>query len=111
MKVKETHLFSKQISVLVSESSYQHLLGILALNPEYGLPMPGGEGLRRTRWDERGDAEEGGVKIIYFWDAMRQEVYMLMAFDKDEQDNFSNDQRKELRQRLRGVLGDAHEAV
>lgn len=111
MKVRETTIFTKQIRECLSEGSYKALLEILALNPEYGLPMPGGEGLRRTRWDERGDAEEGGIKIIYFWDRLKQELYMLIAFDKDEQDNFSNDQRKQLRQLLRGILSDANDAV
>ena len=111
MKVIETPIFSRQLAELLSEQAYDRLLAILALNPEYGLPLPGGEGLRRTRWDERGDSENGGIKILYGWDEDRQELYMLVACNKEQQDNMSNDQRKNLRASLKGIVGDAPQTI
>ncbi|HET7434228.1 MAG TPA: hypothetical protein VFN10_05885 [Thermoanaerobaculia bacterium] len=53
-------------------------------------------GLRKLRWSQqrRGKGKRGGIRVIYYWYAAGDVVYMLLAYSKDERDDLSSPQKR-----------------
>jgi hypothetical protein len=80
------------------------------------LPVPGptGQGAHRpfhlrsgppatprstgyARWKLEGQGQRGGVRIIYYWVATDEQLRMLYAYAKSQQENLTPDQLAALR--------------
>jgi hypothetical protein len=48
----------------------------------------------------REEGKRGGVRVIYYWAQARGEILMLFIYGKDEQDDLTPDQRKQLKKAL-----------
>lgn len=78
----------------MSDTAYGELQAALASNPELGVVIPGGGGLRKVRWGAQGRGKRGGVRVIYYWHVAPQEIDMLLVYAKNEQDNLTPNQLK-----------------
>jgi len=96
LEFRETGLFTRDITALLSDEEYAELQGALVVNPEAGDLIKQTGGLRKLRWSQqsRGKGKRGGVRVIYYWYASGLLIYMLLAYSKDEQDDLSNAQKK-----------------
>ena len=96
LEFRETGLFTRDITALLSDEEYAELQGALVVNPEAGDLIKQTGGLRKVRWSQqsRGKGKRGGVRVIYYWYAGGSLIYMLLAYSKDEQDDLSNAQKK-----------------
>lgn len=96
LEFRETELFTRVISRLLSDMEYAELQGVLVIQPDAGSLIPGTSGLRKLRWSQqrRGKGKRGGVRVIYYWQASETLIYMLFAYSKDEQDDLTLSQRK-----------------
>jgi hypothetical protein len=65
MVIIETKIFTRQVSVLLTDEEYAALQTTLVLNPASGLLIIGSGGLRKIRWRARGRGKRGGTRIIY----------------------------------------------
>ncbi len=93
----ETSMFTRQIVALVDDETYRDLQTQLAANPQIGSVIRGTGGLRKVRIAARGKGKRGGARVIYYWLADRDQIAMLLAYGKDEQDDLTSDQRAALR--------------
>jgi mRNA-degrading endonuclease RelE of RelBE toxin-antitoxin system len=50
-----------------------------------------------VRWAAKGGGKSGGVRVIYFYDAPRSRIYLLLISPKNEQDTLTDSQRALLR--------------
>lgn len=97
MIIIETSIFTRQVLVLLSEEEYRKLQLALILRPNLGDVIPGSGGLRKARWTINDRGKRGGVRIIYYWAVVQNQILMLMIYAKNEQDNLTPDQLKILR--------------
>ncbi len=97
MEFIEAPTFTKAVIAWLDDDDYAALQAILALRPDAGRLIPGGSGLRKLRWAAEGRGKRGGLRVIYYWLAADQQIWMLLAYPKNEQDNLSPQQMKQLK--------------
>lgn len=93
----ETPVFTSQIKALVDDDDYLELQRQLAAHPESGDLIPRSGGLRKIRMALPGRGKRGGARVIYYWIAPREQIYMLLVYPKNVQDDLTPQQLKVLR--------------
>ena len=96
MVIKETSVFTRQVSKLLDAESYRLLQLRLAADLEAGDLIRGTGGLRKIRWQGSGRGKRGGVRVIYYWAAREDVVLMLLMYGKSDRDDLSADQKRVL---------------
>ncbi|MBI9047466.1 MAG: type II toxin-antitoxin system RelE/ParE family toxin [Anaerolineaceae bacterium] len=96
MNFKETSIFTKQITELLSDDEYRKLQSLLNTHPNSGPIIPGTGGLRKLRWKVQGRGKSGGIRVIYYWFDPKDEILMLFMFLKNQQANLTAYQKKML---------------
>ena len=104
MKFFETNVFTKQITSLLSDSEYKDLQKALCLNPSAGDVIIGSGGLRKIRWRTAARGKRGGIRVIYYWFVHDNELFMLLAYGKNEKDDLSAKELSILRSIVEGEL-------
>jgi hypothetical protein len=105
VEIIETPVFTKRIKGLLSDDEYSKLQGALVVNPAAGAVIPGSNGIRKLRWFASGRGKRGGLRIIYYWYARSELIYMLFSYKKSEQDDLTKEQIKILSEYVKeGVL-------
>lgn len=94
----ETPVFTRTIRRVMTGEEYRQLQSALLVRPEIGDVIPGSGGLRKLRWKISGRGKRGGVRVIYYWAVAPNEIYMLLAYVKAEQEDLTEEQLKLLRQ-------------
>jgi hypothetical protein len=82
-----------------SDDAYASFQVELAEHPEKGAVIPGAAPLRKLRWGDkrRGMGKRGGLRVIYIHILDLAVLFMLDVYGKDEADDLSNEEKKELR--------------
>lgn len=101
MEFIETPVFTAQVERLLSDKEYRGLQLALVLRPEQGALIPGGGGIRKLRWRQRGTGKRGGLRVIYYWVTAEETIYMLFVYRKARQSDLTQDQLKVLRRLVR----------
>jgi mRNA-degrading endonuclease RelE of RelBE toxin-antitoxin system len=98
LEFRETPVFTREITELLSDEDYGRLQGVLIVQPEAGAVIPGTGGLRKLRWRDpgRGKGKRGGIRVIYYWYAEGTLIYMLLAYSKEESDDLTTAQKRAL---------------
>ena len=97
MMIIETPIFTKLINELMSDDEYRALQEALIMRPELGVVIKNSGGLRKLRWSLQGRGKSGGVRVIYYWMNADEQLYMLLAYPKNEQENLTDAQLSALR--------------
>lgn len=98
MVIVETPIFTKRVLQTLKDDEYRALQAALVSSPSAGPVIPGGGGLRKLRWVGSGRGKRGGTRVIYRWFPEREQIVMLFMFLKQERDNLTALQLKQLRQ-------------
>ncbi|HEY4950247.1 MAG TPA: hypothetical protein VIH88_07940 [Candidatus Acidoferrales bacterium] len=71
----------------------------LLKNPAAGAIVPGTGGLRKARAADptRNKGKRGGFRYMYFYLEQDGRIFLLLIYNKDEQDDLTTDQKKWLR--------------
>ena len=72
----------------------------MAERPDAGSVIRGSGGIRKLRWAGSGRGKRGGLRVIYYWWVAKERISMLRMYPKNEQDDLSSDQLKQLRNQL-----------
>ncbi len=97
MVIVETRPFTVRIRELLSDEEYRLLQNALVGRPEAGVLIRGTGGLRKIRWQGSGRGKRGGIRVIYYWHPVREQLLMLFAYPKSERDDLTANQRATLR--------------
>lgn len=97
MMIIETPIFTKLITQIMSDDEYRALQEALIMRPELGVVIKNSGGLRKLRWSLQGRGKSGGVRVIYYWMNADEQLYMLLAYPKNEQENLTDAQLNALR--------------
>ena len=110
----ETTGFTQAIADLLPDHAYARLQHVLMVNPGTGSVMPGCGGLRKVRAADpkRGKGKRGGARVIYLHVPAARLFYMLDLYGKDEKDDLTPAEKKQLRllaEQLKKEATAAHE--
>ncbi len=104
MIIKETSVFTRQITKLLPDDEYKELQRELAFNPAAGKILPQSGGLRKVRWRSATKGKRGGIRVIYYWYVDEKELFMLLAYGKGEKDDLTQKELMLLRSMIRETL-------
>jgi len=97
MEFVETPTFTRLVLALMDDDDYARLQATLALRPDLGRLIPGGGGIRKRRWAGCGRGKRGGLRLIYYWQTADERIWMLLLYPKNERDDLSATQMRQLR--------------
>lgn len=100
MVFHETPTFTHRVIELLDDDSYAALQQHLIKRPAAGDLIRGSGGFRKIRWSAPGRGKRGGVRVIYYWWNAENLISMALIYAKNEQDDFTPDQLKKLKQLL-----------
>lgn len=107
MEFLETPVFTRHVHSYLSDNEYRRLQHFLAERPEAGDVMPGTGGFRKIRWgdERRGKGRRGGLRIIYYWLAGDQQIWLFTLFGKNEAADLTPAEKRQLRTAIDAELG------
>ena len=97
MVIKETSGFTRQVQKLLTDQDYRDLQTLLVNRPDAGPVIVGSGGLRKVRWGLRGKGKRGGLRVIYRWARVQEQLLMLLVYPKSEKDDLTPAQLEILR--------------
>ncbi|HEY6447758.1 MAG TPA: hypothetical protein VIY53_14955 [Acidobacteriaceae bacterium] len=99
MELFEAPAFTQYLYDYLDEEQYRELQLWLVNDPESGDVMPGTGGFRKLRWADsrRGKGRRGGLRVIYYYCAADQEIWLMMLYGKDEADDLNASEKKALK--------------
>jgi hypothetical protein len=102
----ETTHFTSTVGDYLSDDEYQLLQSNMLVNPELGEVMKRTGGFRKLRWHDpqRGKGKRGGLRVIYYWLQGNGQFWMFAIYDKDELENLTPEQEKQLKQAITAEL-------
>jgi hypothetical protein len=94
----ESTEFTRWVSTYLPDEVYANLQQELMDQPEKGAVMPGCGGLRKVRLGDpqRGKGKRGGARVIYLHVPEARRFFMLDVYGKDEKDDLSASEKREL---------------
>jgi hypothetical protein len=101
----ETPVFTRQIRDLVDDEEYRLLQARLIANPDAGDLIPRSGGLRKIRLGVAGRGKRGGARVIYYWVMAKSQIYMLLAYAKNVQEDLTEEQLRIMRARVKQEFG------
>jgi len=85
----ETQVFTGAIAEFLDDEQFRFLQLALLLRPDLGPVIPRSGGLRKMRWSLKGGGKRGGIRVIYFWQAASDTIYLLYAYKKSAKDDLT----------------------
>ena len=93
----ETSWFTKRVLKLLSDEEYNKLQWRLIEFPDAGDVIKGSGGIRKIRQPAKGRGTRGGARVIYYFAAENQEIFMLDIYAKNEKKDLNIEQIRELK--------------
>jgi len=84
----------------MDDAEYAEMQAFLSDNPDAGNVIRGTGGMRKLRWAGSGRGKRGGLRVIYYWWVAKDRISLLLAYPKNEQDDLTADQLKQLKNQL-----------
>lgn len=104
----EVPLFSKRWKEIgLGEDELQHLQIMLLKDPESGPVMEGTGGIRKVRFPVKERGKSGSIRICYTDFAEYEVIYLITAFEKKEQDNLTDEEKKALKKLVKALKDEA----
>jgi hypothetical protein len=99
MEYVEAPSFTRYLSEYLTDDEYRRLQILLTIDPERGDVMPGTGGFRKLRWTDpkRRKGRRGGLRIIYYFFATDQQIWLMTLYGKDEAADLTPTEKKVLK--------------
>lgn len=99
----ESRPFTRRLHQLAGGSADELLRAIqdeLQAKPDRGAIVPGLGGVRKARIANpgRGKGKRGGFRYLYLYLERRQHIHLLILLDKNEQEDATEEQRRQIRE-------------
>ena len=98
-------LYSKKFSekwdsLGLTDNDLNPLEKYLLNNPQAGVVVRGTGGLRKLRWILPNIGKSGGIRVAYIDVIVHEKIYILDLFPKNEKDNYTDAEKKVLKQAI-----------
>ena len=87
LTIVETVAFQRYAALVWSDSERLAFIVWIAENPNQGDILAGSGGLRKVRWSYAGKGKRGGVRVIFYPNFVRGEIFLLIVYAKAKFDN------------------------
>lgn len=106
MEFIEAPAFTRYAPEYLDDASFSALQQRLLANPDSGDVMPGTGGFRKMRWADpgRGRGRRGGLRVIYFYFASEQQIWLMTLYGKNEAADLTSKEKKALKAALDAEL-------
>lgn len=101
--IKETNSLLKKGQLL--DEDYNSFLNELAHNPNKGDVISGTAGVRKIRLKSASKGKRGGLRVCYYFYVIENRIYLLSIYAKNEQENISIDEKKDLKEIVKLLKG------
>lgn len=83
----------------LTDEDLRELQKVLLQNPKKGNSIAGTGGLRKIRipMENRGKGKRGGARALYVDVEIKELIYLINVYSKDEKDDLSEDEKKAFR--------------
>ena len=103
MEFIESQPFTRKLHRLAGDGADEVLRAIerdLVRKPDRGAMVPGLGGVRKARIANpgRGKGKRGGYRYLYLYLERGQHIHLLLLLDKNEQEDATEEQRRQIRQ-------------
>jgi mRNA-degrading endonuclease RelE of RelBE toxin-antitoxin system len=94
----ETPVFTELVTDLLDEKDYRLMQEHLLNQPVAGDLIVGTGGCRKLRWclSGRKGGKSGGIRVIYYFRNMANQIIFLLAYDHRSIDDLTPDQKRQL---------------
>ena len=96
----ETALFTKCLQDYLNDGEYCELQSFLIEQPDAGDLIQGTGGLRKLRWSSNNKGKRGGIRVIYYWQVLEDQIYLFTLYAKNEISDLSEKEKKALKKML-----------
>lgn len=94
----ESSIFARYLADYLSDNEYAELQWFLLENPTAGAVVPGSGGVRKLRWRTAGRGKRGGIRVIYYIQRKRSEIWFLTLYGKNALENIPGHILKQLKE-------------
>jgi mRNA-degrading endonuclease RelE of RelBE toxin-antitoxin system len=101
----ESSGFTRSLPEFLDDQEYALLQARLVLCPASGSLIPGTGGLRKLRWRRLGMGKRGGLRVIYYWWARRDTIYLLSIYAKSRTSELTAKDKKLLSKFVEEFVG------
>ena len=105
MLIVSTKTYAKAAGKLFDEAERTAAENEIAADPFAWPVISGTGGIRKARAAAGGKGKSGGVRVIYFYLASPESIYLLTAYRKTRQEDLSADDRKAWAKYVQGLTG------
>lgn len=70
----ETTIFTKLLPKYFNDAEYRSLQWHLLIKPDAGDIVRESGGVRKIRWSSEGKGKRGGIRVIYYWKKIAEEI-------------------------------------
>ncbi|MGC0773054.1 MAG: type II toxin-antitoxin system RelE/ParE family toxin [Candidatus Acidiferrum sp.] len=101
MEFIESQPFTRKLHRLAgADAVLRAIQDDLETKPERGAVVPDLGGVRKARIANpgRGKGKRGGYRYLYLYLERRQHIHLLLLLDKNEQEDATEEQRRQIRQ-------------
>lgn len=102
----ETPEFTRHLSAHLDDESYAALQEFLSVYPTVGRVIRGTGGIRKVRWARSGQGKRSGSRVIYYWHAAEQHIYLLTLYSKGVKDDLTPSDRAAWRHAVEAIQHD-----
>lgn len=111
-KITQTKYFSKALNSLLKkrqilEEDFDDFQEELARNPEMGDIIPGTSGVRKARLKSVSRGKSGGSRICYYDVISRNEIYLLLIYAKNQQEDITGEDKKDFKELVNALRRDS----
>ncbi|MGB9028569.1 MAG: hypothetical protein WCC27_00505 [Acidobacteriaceae bacterium] len=99
MEIIEAPAFTRYLHDYLNDEQYRALQTEPASHPEAGDVMPGTGGFRKIRCADpaRGKGRRGGLRVIYYYFEVDQQIWMMTIYGKNEAADLSAGEKRALK--------------
>ena len=89
--------FERTAAGLLGDDDIRQLEAVLLANPRAGVVMRETGGVRKIRVALEGRGKSGGARVLYLYVEVRNRIYLLLCFPKNQQGNVTPEQARKIR--------------
>ena len=104
MVFEEFAPFTRRVMELLDDEDLARVQILLLARPDAGKVIPKSGGLRKLRVAAKGHGKRGGARMIYYWVVARDRILLLDIYAKNEKEDLSADELKQLRTLMEDYL-------